>query len=272
MLIYLLALVFIATSQHHEGLKIWVSDVRTLRATAVWQCSSTTPHSPSANWSKKPANIDIYTPQPVRSQPPTQPLRHHRGLSTEYKIEPFCPVFVAPEQMDIPYSSNLPEAIPLPPLAAAPIIPSSMKSIPPLPQDSLNLCSVSLSLFDTPRELASSISHTNPSLPSAPVPRQRNALPSLSPLGDWPRRDVMKQPVKRKRKSPPPSASEFPESHTATVASSDRPFDITHPRARRPSGPRVPPTGSEHRPAPLDLSGISNYETGRRVDDSIVAI
>lgn len=262
MLVYLLALVFIAASQHHEDLKIWVSDVRTLRAAVVRQYSTTILHSPSATRFKKHA--DIYTPQPVRSQP-TQILRGCGGLGPEYKIEPFRPVFVAPEQMDIPHLSNLPEAIPLPPSAAVPIMPSSMKPIPPLPQNTLNGRSA-LGLFDTSRELASSISYSSPNLPSVPVPRQSNSLPSPSPLGDWPRQDAMKQPVKPGSKRSPPSAFEFPNSHVAAVASTDQPLDtLTQPRPRRPSGPRlrVPSGESGHRPTPLDLSGISNYEIGR---------
>ncbi|KAH0827082.1 hypothetical protein J3R83DRAFT_4768 [Lanmaoa asiatica] len=258
-LIYLLALVFIAVSQHHEDPKIWVSDVRALRAAAVRQCSSSIPNSPLTTRIKKRASVDIYTPQPLRAQ---QTFHLRGGLGAGYEVEPFRPAFVGPEQMDVPHSSNLPEAIPLPPLA---VIPSFMKPIPALPRDTGNALSLSLGQLDLPRpELASSIAYSNPGL-SGSMPNQSSTLSSPSPICDWPRPDVMQQPAKPKpkRNPPPPSAFEFPIRHMAT-ASAPVPVD-TQPRPRRPSGPRlrVPSGDSGHRPAPLDLSGISNYETSR---------
>jgi hypothetical protein len=58
----------------------------------------------------------------------------------------------------------------------------------------------------------------------------------------------MEQPIRTKRK-PPPSAFEFPR-RSAQVPSelpSDAALDLlTHPRTRRPSGPRVrPPSADE---------------------------
>lgn len=266
-LIYLLVLVFIVASQHHEGTKIWVSDVRALRATGLQQCPPSTPNSPLTSFKKRPS-IEIYIPQPVRFQP-VQPLHHRGGLSSEYEIEPFRPAFAGPEQMDAPHSSNLPEAIPLPPLAAAPTIPSFNKPMPALPKDTGNVHSLMRGQFDSPQVLVSSIVYSSSaSLPSGPVQSQRNTLPSPPPLGNWPRQDIMQQSVKHKprRKSPPPSAFEFPERCMATTERASVPADTaTQPRPRRPSGPRlrVPSVESVHRPAPLDLSGISNYETGR---------
>ena len=262
---------FIAASRHHGEPKVWVSDVRDLRAAALRQCCSISPTSPLTSRFKKRHSADMYTPYPPRSSPvQTFHFPRRTGLSDEYEIEPFRPVLVAPQQMDIPHSSNLPEAIPLPPPAAPPIIPSFAKPIPALPRDTGNERSLSLGQVDRPRELVSSIEYKSSGRPSVPVSSQSRSLPSPSPLGDWPRRDVMQLPAKPKRKPLPPSAFEFPNRHTGTMPSTDRglPPDSTQPRQRRPSGPRlwVPSGESVHRPVPLDLSGISNHETGHRGD------
>lgn len=281
---------FIAASQHGGELKIWGSDVRGLRASAVRQWSSIAPNSPLTRFKKRPS-VDIYAPHR------TLPFPHHGGLRDDYEIEPFRPVFVAPEQMDIHHSSNLPEAMPLPPPAAAatiplftkpipppppavaPIIPMFTKFIPPLPRDMGDVRPASLSQVDMLRGLVSSIEYASSGLHPGPVSGQSKSqsLPSPSPLGDWPRQDVMKLPAKPRRKPLPPSAFEFPNRHMATMtcmASTDGapgavPADtVTQPRPRRPSGPRmrVPSGENGHRPAPLDLTGISNYDTGRRDD------
>ncbi|KAG8217817.1 armadillo-type protein [Butyriboletus roseoflavus] len=267
--IYLLALVFLIMSRHHEGTTIWVTDVRTLRVTVLRQYPPlpSTPKSPLTPALKKRASIDIYTPQPVRSYP-VQTFYRRGGLSSEYEIEPFRPVLAGPEQMDIPHASNLPEATPLPPLAVAPIIPPLfMKPMPALPKDTGNVHSLMRSQFDPPQTLVSSIAYSSSAGPP-PVPSKSSSLPSPPPLGDWPRQDVMQLPVKPKhmRQSPPPSAFEFPNRYMVTTERASVPTDtVTQPRPRRPSGPRlrVPSVESVHRPAPLDLSGISNYEIGR---------
>lgn len=259
-LIYLLTLVFIISSQDHEVQRVWGSDVRALRMAALRQSSSSTSNSSMTTRFKRRASVDIHTPKPMRSQP-VQPFYHRRGINTEYEIEPFLPVFVGPEQTDV-HLSNLPEAIPLPPSAALSIVPPFAKPIPALPKDTVNVHSLSLGQFDPPRGLGSSIVYSSlAGRPSGPVPSQRNSLPSPCPLGEWPRRDIMQLPVKPKSKSkskpmpPLPSVSEFPTVDT-----------VTQPRPRRPSGPRlrVPSLESGHRLPPLDLSGISNFETGGR--------
>jgi len=211
--------------------------------------------------------MDIYAPQPARSQPVQAfPSLPHRDLSADYEIEPFQPVFAPLQQMDIPYSSNLPEAIPLPPLAPPLIVPSFSKPIPPLPRDTANVRSLSLTQLDGPRELVTSIEYADSQQFSGPVTRQSSSLPSPSPLGEWPRRDVMQLPAKPRRKAPP-SSHVFPNRHMASTDQAPLPADtVTQPRPRRPSGPRVKVPSGGHRPAPLDLSSISNYGLGRRDD------
>lgn len=231
------------------------------------QCSSSPSNSPLTARFKKRPSVEIYSPRPARPQPGRA---FPYGLNCEYEIEPFRPAFATPEQMDISYSSDLPEATPLPP---APIFippPSYTKPVPPLPKEARNVRSLSLSQYDVRREPGSSREHAISSRPSGPVSGQSFSLPSPSPLGDWPRQDVMQLPAKAKRKPTPPSAFEFPKKHLASMASTDRapsPADmnpistsVTQPRPRRPSGPRqrVPSGESGHRPAPLNLYGINS--------------
>ncbi|KAF8557243.1 hypothetical protein OG21DRAFT_341296 [Imleria badia] len=264
LLVYLLTLVFIAASRHVEEPKIWVSDVRSLRAAAVRQSSPSIPNSPLTARFKKRPSVDIYTPHHPRYCP-VQPLPHHMALSTDYEIEPFHPVFAAPEQMDIPHASDLPEAIPLP---HAPIIPSFTKPIPPLPPKETRNARSLLPQFDMRPEPVSSVQHPSSGRPSRPMPAQSNSIPLPLPLGDWPRQDVMQLPAKLKRKPRPPSAFEFPRRHLVTTDRACVPADttntsVTQPRPRRPSGPRqrIPSGDAGYRPAPQDLYPFS---VGRR--------
>ncbi|KAG1832171.1 hypothetical protein EV424DRAFT_1640903 [Suillus variegatus] len=103
--------------------------------------------------------------------------------------------------------------------------------------------------FRTKRKPPPSTSHSAQS--SIPTQEARTSPspspPSSSPF-DWPRANVMEQPIKTKRK-PPPSAFEFPKRSTqapSELFSDAAPDSLTHPRTRRPSGPRVrPPSADE---------------------------
>ncbi|KAG1905960.1 uncharacterized protein F5891DRAFT_1007393 [Suillus fuscotomentosus] len=103
--------------------------------------------------------------------------------------------------------------------------------------------------FRTKRKPPPSTSHSVQSSISAQEARTSPSPspPSSSPF-DWPRANVMEQPIKTKRK-PPPSAFEFPKRSAQAPSEpfSDAPPDsLTHPRTRRPSGPRVrPPSADE---------------------------
>lgn len=233
------------------------------------RCSSSRSNSPLTTRFQRRPGVDIYAPRPARSQPVRPfPSFPHTGLSADYEIEPFHPVFSAPQQMDIPHLSNLPEAIPLPPCAAPSIVPSFVRPAPALPRDTANVRSLSLTQLDRPQELVTSIEYADSRQISGPVPCQSSSLPSPSPLGEWPRRDVMQLPAKPRRKAPP-SSHVFPDRHIASTDQALLPADtIMQPRPRRPSGPRLKSSSGEsgHRPAPLDLSGVSNYEVGRRDD------
>jgi hypothetical protein len=246
-LLYLLLLVFTAVTHQRDDPGVWNSSVRSLRLVTARQCLSSAPSSPSAPRFKKRAPVEVYTPHPVRPAPVPAYL-HRAGLGAEYEIEYFNPTFTATEQMDTEVFSGLPEAIPLPP---APVMLHS-KTLP-------------YAQRGITQQLPSSIVYLNQPQPPAP-PTQSTSLPSPSPLGEWPRRDVMEQPVKPKRKLPPtsfefPRRNTIPSTEPLPTSSSSPP---SQPRTRRPSGPRmrVPSGDNTQRPAPLDLSGISNHEIG----------
>jgi len=265
LLVYFFTLVVIAASRYYREPRIWASRVHALHAVAVQQ-NLGSPNSPSFTVGfKKHPSLEIYAPRPVNIRPAQIP-HHLAGLEGRYKIEPFRPVFVVPEQMDVGHLSNLPEATPLPPSGAA--MPSFIKPMPVWPRDGRTKISP-LADLDLLRELKSSTSTGNPGFTSGPAKKYRPPLPSPSPLGDWPRRDIMQRPVKPKprRRSPPPSTFEFPKPHMTTMTSVEQaPADgCGQPRPKRPSGPRlrVPSVDGAHRPPPLDLRGISNYETSR---------
>ncbi|KAF8844582.1 hypothetical protein BDN67DRAFT_1008093 [Paxillus ammoniavirescens] len=248
LLLYLLLLIFTAVTHQRDDPGVWNSSVRSLRLVTARQCLSSAPSSPSAPRFKKRAPMEVYTPHPVRSAPVPAYL-HRAGLGSEYEIEYFNPTFSATEQMDTEVFSSLPEAIPLPP---APVM--------------LHSKTLLYGQRGTTQQLPSSIVYLNQPQPQPPAPpTQSTSLPSPSPLGEWPRRDVMEQPVKPKRKLPPTSF-EFPRRNTipSTEPLSTSSSPPSQPRTRRPSGPRmrVPSGDNTQRPAPLDLSGISNHEIG----------
>ncbi|KAG2116754.1 uncharacterized protein F5147DRAFT_674277 [Suillus discolor] len=106
--------------------------------------------------------------------------------------------------------------------------------------------------FDRPRANAMEQPFRTKRKPPPSTSQEARTSPSPSPPSsspfDWPRANVMEQPIKTKRK-PPPSAFEFPKRSAQAPSElfSDAPPDsLTHPRTRRPSGPRVrPPSADE---------------------------
>lgn len=105
---------------------------------------------------------------------------------------------------------------------------------------------------------------------SNPVPWRTASLPAdESPLGEWPRKDIMKAPPGPRRtvRKPPPSA--FPDASqsppVAEPAEEQRVSSTQSPSSRpvRPTGPRQRTRSSLDMPRPpaLDLSGISNIRT-----------
>jgi hypothetical protein len=135
-----------------------------------------------------------------------------------------------------------------------------------------------------PRHMESYTPRPNPPLPSRAVQqppqfdRTIPRVPSPPPLGNWPRADIINQPVRKKRRDPPPPPSVStrvglpsapiqptyipPSSSTSRPAAPPRPAPVP---SRTPSRTSPPRTGDRpdwrnrvNVPPPLDLSKISS--------------
>ncbi|KIJ68978.1 hypothetical protein HYDPIDRAFT_172484 [Hydnomerulius pinastri MD-312] len=255
LLLYFLLLIFIAVTHQRDDPGVWSSSVHNLRWVTARQCLSSAPNSPSDPRFKKRAPVDIYNPRPVRPVP-VPAYVHRGGLSPEYEIEHYRPAFSATDHMDLESSLSLPDVIPAPRTIPVPAMPAPVMLHSEAPR------------YPAPgqHQLPSSIIYAGQ--PSAPTQAVPSSLPSPPPLGEWPRRDIMEQPIKNKRKPPPPSSFEFPKRSTIPVTDrppiASPPDPPSQPRVRRPSGPRMrtPSGDNTQRPVPLDLSGISNHDIG----------
>ncbi|KAF9227538.1 hypothetical protein BS17DRAFT_773924 [Gyrodon lividus] len=234
-LLYLLLLIFTAVTHQRDDPGVWNYSARNLRLVTARQCLSSAPSSPSAPRFNKRAPMDIYTPHPVRPAP--VPAYFYRaGLGSEYEIEHFRPAFTATEQMDVESSLNAHEAVPLP-IMVAPVIPAPTRPAlaMPHPKPSPSPYPI-LGQRGIAQQLPSSIVYVSQVQP--PASTQSTSLPSPSPLGDWPRRDIMEQPVKSKPRLPP-SSFEFPKRNTIPSTEPSSVSSPDQPRTRRPSGPRM---------------------------------
>lgn len=158
----------------------------------------------------------------------------------------------APSRLDtsIAYSKSAPSPILAQQARASPLAPSPPSSSPfDWPR-----ANVMEHPVNTKRKVPpSALNSVQSSIPAQETRASPSSSPPSSSLFDWPRANVMEQPMKTKRK-PPPSAFEFPR-RSAQVPSElpSNPADsLSHPRTRRPSGPRVrPPSADEtQHPAP----------------------
>ncbi|KAJ8078671.1 hypothetical protein PM082_012954 [Marasmius tenuissimus] len=185
--------------------------------------STATPVEMPRSW--KPEAIAA--PQPLRPTP-TVMYSYRSGLSPDYRIEHFEP---PPENLTSRLSST--------------IQPAAFHDPPPrnalYPQ------------FLQPTLTADQPSSASPqNLPASSAPPQSAAVPTPSPLGDWPRADIMKRPSDRKpaRNSRVPASKHRSEPNAASNPVSPPP-PIRHSDSRpRPSGPRT-----SHRPLPPQPSG-----------------
>ncbi|KAG2157351.1 hypothetical protein DEU56DRAFT_764119 [Suillus clintonianus] len=243
LLLYLLLLVVTAITTQRIDPGVWHHNVRYLRIETTRQCLPSAQNSPTTPRFKVRGTSEAHKPRSLRPAP--YPIYGHRaGLDSEYEIEHYRPY--VPQQTTVDSALSLPEAIPAPTVSyPSPALVYSQRIRGLIPPET--------GAPPTPR-LDTSIAYSNSVKSSTPAQQTRASLsspspspPSSSPF-DWPRANVMEQPVKAKRK-PPPSAFEFPRG-SAQVPSElpgNLPTDsLSHPRTRRPSGPRVrPPSADE---------------------------
>ncbi|KAG7092357.1 hypothetical protein E1B28_008717 [Marasmius oreades] len=174
----------------------------------------------------------VLAPRPVHAAPPISMYSYRSGLGPEYRIEHFQPPQDEPGRRS-----------PRPVIASQ----TSDCNYPPFRN----------ALY--PQYLQSTLASNQPSASIAtPTPRQQISptfiSPSASdntrrsPLGDWPRADIIKHPSERKKQ---PHESKMPMMDQKRTSASSSPSRI------RPSGPRT----STSRSRPLDLtSSGSNVE------------
>ncbi|KAH7914983.1 hypothetical protein BJ138DRAFT_1123048 [Hygrophoropsis aurantiaca] len=240
-LLYLLVLVIITTSVHREDRFIWYANMRELNKVSVRKCLPSAPTSPVLHRSQKASPPEIYAPKPRRPSENMKAVYAHRaGLSSDYEIEHFR----TPEtEYAVP---PIPEAKPILSIALpTPAITHANSHQPPI-----------LHPLNTQR---TSVSSLYPNQVQSTIPYQPHSIspPFPSPLGDWPKMNVLKEPVKLKRK-PPPSAFEFPSTRISEPVVDPTSYDpLLNSRQRRPSGPRMrTPSNERQKSLTVDLSRL----------------
>ncbi|KAF8921399.1 hypothetical protein CPB85DRAFT_1270661 [Mucidula mucida] len=102
--------------------------------------------------------------------------------------------------------------------------------------------------------------HVQSAISTPPVAHTRRGPKASSPLsppplGNWPRSDILSQPLRKgKERKPPPSPVDVPQNIAPGRTSFDSP---TSPNRPRPTGPRTRTT-SRPRPPPLDLNASTS--------------
>ncbi|KAF9264784.1 hypothetical protein L218DRAFT_204123 [Marasmius fiardii PR-910] len=183
----------------------------------------TKPGSPADSGSSSKPDT-VLAPRPVRPAPPISMFSYRAGLSPDYRIEHFQP---PPEAYVQPLPQSPPTTVPQTSSSSAPrnsLYPEYLRSTLTTNQTSTSIAT------PTHREQTSppaAFNHT-----------------TRSPLGDWPRADIMKRPSERK-KSLHESKMQMMDQKITSVSQPSSSARV------RPSGPR---TSASHRHRPLDLS------------------
>ncbi|KAJ8457045.1 hypothetical protein ONZ45_g18472 [Pleurotus djamor] len=225
LLIYVCFLLISAIIQAREDTKVWQSSVQHLRWSETRSQLSSAPPSPTRPRfiNKQPS---IVAPRPRRVVP-THLYAYRSGLSDDYQIEHYQP----------------PEAGP----AAPPAAPEPALTRNPSQRATPHNAYAATSFY--PQYMQASVPQ---SVQQVSVPAQQATASSPPPLGEWPRRDILSQPSKSRRRPPPPLDSEI-----AAVASPTSPSTM---HTQRPNGPRTRSSMSgTTRPPPLDLAQISTH-------------
>lgn len=241
-LLYLFLLVLTAITTQRIDPGVWRKNVHYLRIEATRQCLPSAQNSPTTpHFSQVHGAPEVHNPRALRPVLPIYAL--HAGLSSEFEIEPYRPY--AADRISVDSSSSLPEALPAPVSYPTPAFIYSQHVSRPVPHQ--------MNSPPAPSRLNTSIIYSNRVQPPKPA-QQAQASPSSPSPFNWPRADVMEQPVKTRKKTLP-SAFEFPRRGAQGPSElPSHPTDpLPHPRTRRPSGPRMrPPSCDEtQRPVPL---------------------
>ncbi|KAI6045387.1 hypothetical protein EDC04DRAFT_2888839 [Pisolithus marmoratus] len=274
LLAYFFLVVFTTVTYQRDNPDVWNTTVRRLHSSAGRQSLSTPLHSPSTSRFRNgsellPASAAVvtYAPKPVRPAARPEYFDHDRaGLGLDYDIEgyksPPPRQMRVPEQMDVEYRNSLREAIPIALSGQTQVVP--VRPLPPITPLSIPAAATVRpressrrplgGSFMGRRELSSTVVYSNGHNSSRIERRELPVQPS--PLGDWPRRDIMEQPVTRKRRDQDSllfqgtvgiPRGQFTQQSTEAGAVSAGAGHYVHtgstpshqPGARRPSGPRL---------------------------------
>lgn len=244
-LLYFLAVVCTVISHQQDNPDIWNSSVQYLYIFTSRESLCTPPSSPTLSRLRRFSRIPLRAPQPVHPLP--QQLRTGDvlmepdiGTVMAQRVHPPPQVPIArAEPMELPHINTLREAQVIP-LRVDPLIDQS-SHVPTLPAPVLQPLP-SHFVDGTPagrRGLPSTIVYANQAGAMQAEPSVLFSNSEGSPLGDWPRQDIMKQPVKRKHKLPSQvESTAVGVDRTAANKRSDVPPLAQQTRAIRPPGPR----------------------------------
>jgi hypothetical protein len=166
-------------------------------------------------------------------------LSYRSGLSLDYEIEHYQPPAQTATDLGLSISS-----------VAATLSPTR---IPLQPQQTPQKPgpAVSTPFYPSHVQIAINSDLQQPSSAHLNQARRPSPLPSPPPLGDWPRRDAVSQPLRAKRKPVTP----IPYTFTMPAAVQQRQPLATPTTRSRPSGPRRRSiSGQNDRPPNLDLT------------------
>lgn len=191
----------------------WAETCAILAGPRATRTPSVTPAFPA--FVRKSSVPIIHAPKPKYARPNVSKRPSIPGLSSEYQIEHYRP---PPTRLQtLAHDSSRPAALrtaELPPGAVPPMISPALSTM----EEAEIMASNNFASLLYPMHVQQTILRTNTSEPRRPEPALSQASsnvvrayanatfpPSPSPLGNWPRADILSQPVtKKKRKAPPP--------------------------------------------------------------------
>lgn len=229
---YLLALVICSALNMTRQHRIWFTDVR------------------DVDWFGSKSH-------PLKSSPSSPVLPIYKTYST---TNPFFTTIVVPKANLLP-QAYLQHEKPVPPIPAA--VPTVSRPISPPRHGALP------SRQPVPRELGPSTPQLYPQVMQQVLPNRTPVAPSIPeppPAGQWPRPNPVDPPTRKPRSAAVKSSASPILSQTQTSV---------QPAPRQPSAPpvltsqsatgRQAPLGPRKpRPPPLDLSKLSNHQSGRQ--------
>jgi len=253
-LAYVLFLSISAFTRSRQDPTVWQASVRRYRWDAPLE------EQPNTAGTFRKSHTSIKAPQPRRLAPGGL-YAHRASLNSQYDVERS-----APDRERL-----------VPPVPVIP--PQHVREMRQAPAPRPPVVPAEPSLYPRHMEVYTSRPNPPPALQPAPqLNRTLARLPSPPPLGNWPRADIINEPVRKKRRDPPlppfsstragpPSAPTWPAAPATYVPPSSSSSRAAAPPRPLPS--QTSPSRSDRPdwrnrvnvPPPLDLSGIRSQRT-----------